>query len=260
MSAGGRAPEYQWFLDGTHDVDDDAWVAAMAAAARPGPTVPRLARSEAYLAEHWIDLAQLTREWLPRLEQVVRPVPPDYREVEGEAHYAVVSVGPEMGFAPDMRAVAWHAGAPLWEGSYAALEQVMAAAGDEQFALLERPHHGVWPDREGYLRSRVPLYRLRFPASSSWTDLNSDRDDLRSPLEAASSTSGDLFTLGREDYVVLGDSASWALVYRGGAMSGQCVLGVRPHLADSTLTHFGPLLARGGAPEVLQPHERLTLD
>ncbi len=97
--------------------------------------------------------------------------------------------------------------------------------------LIERPHYGAWPNSHRFLSSRVPLYRLRFLTSATWAEANGDRTDLKDPMQAATSVSGGLFTLGREDYFLVGDAARWGLVYRGGATRSQAVLGIAPDLA-----------------------------
>ena len=189
--------------------------------------------------------------WTPLLQAVFRPLPPDAREADP----AFLPVGPEAGFAPGWTVLAWHAGAPLARETYVPLQAVMEAAGDRSWALLERPHYGRWPDRQAVEDSPVVLYRLRFLPTSDWLEVNGDRDDLKDPEQAAMSVSGDLFTLGREDYFLLGDSGAWGLAYRGGAFSGQCVLGVSPRLRAVALERFADLLAHDGAPEVLLPEE-----
>lgn len=156
-----------------------------------------------------------------------------------------------MGWA----ALAWDAGAPLSDEVYAALTELMAAAGDRSWALIERPHHGAWPNRHEVLGSRVPLHRLRFSTGASWAEVNGDRADLKDPTQAATSVSGDLFTLGREDYFLVGDATCWGLAYRGGAMRGQSVLGVAPDLAPVAREGFSQILRHHGAPEVLRSGE-----
>lgn len=244
-------PEYQALLDGSQTFDDEQWIAALRAAGGPGPTLPERERSERYLERHWINQAALLDVWLPRLQAAFRPLPRDARNVND----LFLPRGPEAGFAHGWTAVAWDAGAPLGSDSYLEMQDLMAAAGDRAWALIERPHYGRWLDRQGLEQSRVPLYRLEFATTATWVEVNGDRDDLRDPLQAATSISGDLFTLGREDYFLIGDSGRWGLVYRGGAVRGQCILGVSPPLRAEVQRIFGDALEHYGAPEVLLPEE-----
>jgi hypothetical protein len=244
-------PEYQPLLDGSQSFDDEEWISALSAAGGAGPTAEGREASERYLRQHWITMADALDVWLPVLDAVFRPLPADARQVDP----AVLPKGPEAGFATGWTGFAWHAGTPLSPETYFPLQTLMAAAGDRAWALVERPHYGRWLDRHALQQSPVPLYRLRFAPSTTWAEVNGDRDDLKDPLQAATTVSGDLFTLGREDYFVIGDSGTWGLVYRGGALSGQCVLGVSPRLRAVVQKCFADLLAHDGAPEVLLPEE-----
>lgn len=244
-------PEYQPLLDGSQSFDDEEWIGALRSAGGAGPTIPGRERSEQYLQQHWIPLPELLAFWTPLLQAVFRPLASDAREADP----AFLPVGPEAGFAPGWTALAWHAGAPLFRDTYLSLQAVMEAAGDRSWALIERPHYGRWPDRQAFEESPVVLYRLRFMPSATWAEVNGDRDALKDPEQAATSVSGDLFTLGREDYFVVGDTATWALAYRGGAFSGQCVLGVSPRLRAVAEERLADLLAHDGGPEVLLAEE-----
>ena len=65
----------------------------------------------------------------------------------------------------------------------------MAAAGDRAWVLLERPHRGRWLDRQALEDSPVLLHRLRFLPSTTWAEVNGDREDMKDPLQAALSVS-----------------------------------------------------------------------
>jgi len=244
--------EYQPLLDGTQSFYDGEWAAAIQAAGpAPAVTVSSREASERYLRRHWITLDDLLASWLPLLNQVFQPIPAADRQLDGDP----ARFGPEAGFPAGWKAVAWDAGAPLCHESYSALSGLMAAAGDRFWALIERPHYGAWPNIDEVLNSRVPLHRLRFSTSAIWAEVNGDRADLKDPMQAATSVSGDLFTLGREEYFLFGDATRWGLIYRGGAMRGQAVLGIAPDLAPVASELFSHILRHHAAPEVLHSRE-----